>query len=82
MSFARVLKNLDGIRQWQFIQKDKSKYLLKLNVQKEKFDLENTLLEIRKIVGQDADVQIEYVEDIPVLALGKRKMVICEWKKS
>ena len=82
MSFARVLKNLDGIRQWQFIQKDKSKYLLKLNVQKEKFDLENTLLEIRKIVGQDADVQIEYVEDIPVLASGKRKMVICEWKKS
>lgn len=73
MSFARVLKNLDGIRQWQFIQKDKSKYLLKLNVQKEKFDLENTLLEIRKIVGQDADVQIEYVEDIPVLASGKRK---------
>ena len=49
---------------------------------KEKFDLENTLLEIRKIVGQDADVQIEYVEDIPVLASGKRKMVICEWKKS
>mgnify|MGYP000618149560 FL=1 len=51
-------------------------------MQKEKFDLENTLLEIRKIVGQDADVQIEYVEDIPVLASGKRKMVICEWKKS
>ncbi|MGN0620902.1 MAG: hypothetical protein ACI4I9_03445 [Porcipelethomonas sp.] len=81
MSFARILKNLSGIIQWQFIQKDKSQYLLKLNVQKETFELENTLEQIKHIVGQNAEILIEYVDNIPVLASGKRKMVICEWKK-
>lgn len=82
MSFARVLKNLPGIVQWQFIQKDKSEYLLKLNIQKDSFDLENTISQIKQIVGHDANIITEYVDDIPVLASGKRKMVICEWKKS
>lgn len=80
MNFARVLKNLPGIVQWQFIQKDEKAYLLKLNY-KEELDLDNVIKEIKTIVGEDAEVSIEKVDDIPVLASGKRKPVICEWEK-
>ena len=81
MNFARVLKNLPGIVQWQFIQKNEKIYVLKLNY-KENLELENLIKEIKEIVGDDADVSIERVNDIPVLASGKRKPVICEWEKN
>lgn len=80
MNFARILKNLPGIIQWQFIQKNEKEYVVKLNVN-EKLNLENTISEIKSVVGEDANICVEYVDDIPVLASGKRKPVICEWKK-
>jgi len=80
MSFARVLKNLNGIVQWQFIQKGQKEYLLKIN-KKEGFDEANTISEIKALIGEDAVLSTEYVDEIPVLASGKRKSVICEWKK-
>ena len=80
MSFARVLKNLPGISQWQFIQKDKAAYVLKINRIKDSFDENETIKQMLLIIGNDADFSIEYVEEIPVLNSGKRKSVICEWK--
>lgn len=79
MNFARILKNLPGIIQWQFIQKDEKEYVIKLNVSKDS-NVEKTLCEIKNILGDDAIVRVEYVDDIPVLASGKRKPVVCEWK--
>jgi Coenzyme F390 synthetase len=81
MNFARVLKNIQGIVQWQFIQKDEKEYILKLNYN-ERIDLDNVIKEIKNIVGADASVMCERVDDIPVLASGKRKPVICEWEKN
>lgn len=80
MNFARILKNLPGIIQWQFIQKDEKEYLVKLNIS-EKCDVKNIIDEIKEVLGPSAVINIEYVSDIPVLASGKRKPVICEWKK-
>lgn len=80
MNFARILKNLPGIIQWQFIQKGEKDYLIKLNVDK-RVSVENTVKEIKAVLGDDANVNVEYVNDIPVLASGKRKSVVCEWKK-
>lgn len=79
MAFARILKNIDGIKQWQFIQNDEKKYLLKLNSDKS-FDVENCKVEIKKILGNNADIEIEYVDEIPVLGSGKRKAVINNWR--
>lgn len=81
MSFARILKNISGIRQWQFIQKDEKDYLLRLNVEKE-LNEDAVIKEIKDVLGQEANVKTEYVSDIPVLASGKRKSVICEWKNN
>lgn len=80
MNFARILKNISGIQQWQFIQKTRNSYVLKLNVNKE-VDQENILFELKKVIGIDAYCEIKMVDEIPVLASGKRKSVICEWNK-
>ena len=80
MNFARVLKNFSGIKQWQFIQKTEKEYLLKLNAEIN-IDQKRIIQEILNIVG-NGNVSIEFVDDIPVLASGKRKPVICEWKNN
>lgn len=81
MTFARVLKNIEGIIQWQFIQRDEKIYALKLNMDST-IDLGKLITEIKNIVGKESIISIEKVEEIPVLASGKRKPVVCEWKKS
>ncbi len=81
MTFARVLKNIPAIIQWQFIQKDEKTYCVKLNVSKD-VNMEEIRSEILLIVGEDADIAFEQVDDIPVLASGKRKPVVNEWKNS
>ena len=81
MNFARILKNLPGIIQWQFVQKGKKDYLVRLNLEQGS-DVGNTIMEIKNVLGMDADISVEFVDDIPILASGKRKPVICEWEKS
>ena len=85
MTIGRILKHFDCILQWQFIQKDAKLYLLKLIL---KSSINNTDEYISSIVvllkdalGDDAEIQIELVDGIPVLSSGKRKPVINEWKK-
>lgn len=80
MNFARVLKNFSGIKQWQFIQKGEKEYLLKLNAERS-IDQNKIIQETLNIVG-NGNISIEFVDDILVLASGKRKLVICEWKKN
>jgi phenylacetate-CoA ligase len=76
MSLARILKNYNEILQWQFIQKTENSYLLKLNL---KNDINmDCLSQLKEIFGCDADIEVEVVDEIPVLASGKRKSVICE----
>lgn len=80
MSFARILKNIDGIKQWQFIQNDETKYMLKLNCDKN-LDENNCKNAVKKVLGDKAEIEIEYVDEIPVLGSGKRKAVINNWRK-
>ena len=80
MTLSRILKYYPNILQWQFIQKDAIRYILKI-VLKEGTSLNET--EISKLLqesfGKDADIRFEYVNDIPVLNSGKRKPVVCEY---
>lgn len=80
MSLARVLKNFPGIIQWQFIQKEEKSYLVKFNFSEEK-DVSLCVEQLKQILGDDSDISVEYVDEIPILASGKRKPVINEWKK-
>ena len=80
MALARVLKNLQGIVQWQFVQTDEKEYRIRLNME-EAVGTEDCMKELKKILGEDANISIELVDEIPILASGKRKPVVNEWKK-
>jgi phenylacetate-CoA ligase len=65
------------VSQFQFIQNDSNKYLLKLNCLGNTFPSKQTLLEeLKTFVGNDADIELELVDNIPVLASGKRKKIV------
>lgn len=64
------------IIQYQFIQKTKTSYHFKLNLNVA-FERENELIEeFKKYFGQDASITVEYVKEIPLLNSGKRKKVL------
>ncbi|AOW20095.1 phenylacetate--CoA ligase family protein [Urechidicola croceus] len=66
----------EGINQYQLIQNGKRDYLFKMNVSK-KFDKEKELISLyQTYFGNDAKINIEYVNDIPLLSSGKRKKVL------
>lgn len=69
------------LRQYQFIQNGENDYVLKLNAQQDAVVREKELLDaIKEYVGIDANIHLEYVDEIPLLASGKRKQVICNYK--
>ena len=66
-----------GVRQFQFIQKKKREYVLKLNVDKDTFMQEDKIISIlTQRLGNDAEIRIEYCDEIPVLASGKRRYIV------
>lgn len=83
MLLSRTLKHFDQIVQWQFIQKKEKEYCLKVimqpNCRTESY-LNSAISELLKVLGSDAIINIEQVNDIPVLSSRKRKPVINEWK--
>lgn len=67
------------IKQWQFIQKDNKQYVLRLAFEKEdKTAIEIAQRELKKLLGNDALIDIVCVDEIPVMNSGKRKIVINE----
>lgn len=84
MAIGRILKHYDEIAQWQFIQKGRKEYAIKIVMKTNKTasDYLQTVLPILKeTLGEDAVITLLQTDDIPVLASGKRKPVINEWTK-
>ncbi|WP_038262986.1 phenylacetate--CoA ligase family protein [Zhouia amylolytica] len=64
------------IHQYQFIQNDVNQYTFKFKVSAE-FNSEDQIKNEFKIhLGNDAQINFEYVDDIPLLSSGKRKVVV------
>ena len=80
MALARILKNLKGIIQWQFIQTGEHEYKIRLNME-ENISTKECEAELLDLLGERAEISVEKVEEIPILASGKRKPVVNEWKK-
>lgn len=66
--------------QYQFIQTGEKSYLIKLNVDKEFLHEKKLIDAFLNYLGEDALISIEYVNEIPLLASGKRKRVLNTWK--
>lgn len=74
--------NYTEIDQYQFIQKDIKEYLFKICI-RGTFQREKKLIEeFKGYLGKDANFKVEYVEEIPLLASGKRKKVVNDYYTS
>lgn len=70
------------LKQYQLIQEDANRYVMKLNLDSLPFLREDDMLnDIKEYLGADANIEIKYVDEIPLLSSGKRKQVICNYKK-
>lgn len=76
-TFANSIRTFDEILQYQVIQNGARDYVLKLNLGGAAFPRERELAELLKsYLGADAILKIEYTDEIPVLASGKRRCLI------
>lgn len=69
------VRYFDEIKQYQFIQNRRNNYTLKLNLFSP-IDEDRILAALRTYLGDDAQVEFVYVDEIPLLGSGKRKLVI------
>jgi phenylacetate-CoA ligase len=66
------------IIQYQFVQKSRTRYQFKINMDRP-FNREVELAaEFREVLGQGAEIFFTYVNEIPLLSSGKRKKVVNE----
>lgn len=79
-SISRCMCKVKNVRQWQFIQKNEKEYLLKVNISSEieEQDIKNRLCHE---LGDAAKINIQYVDEIPVLNSSKRKYIMNEYKR-
>lgn len=68
------------ILQFQFIQEEEKQYIIKLNESERHYEDAEFIGLFKSILGEDAEIIIEHVSEIPVLRSGKRKKVVCNYK--
>ena len=66
----------DDILQWQFVQDEEKKYHFNLNARQE-MDCSGIIEAFKVYLGSDAEIAVNYVDEIPTLASNKRRMVVC-----
>lgn len=70
------------ITQFQLIQQESKKYLLKLNVPDSYRNTDKVIEILKSQLGLNAIIEVEKVNEIPVLNSGKRRYIVNEYKKS
>ncbi|NCB92717.1 MAG: phenylacetate--CoA ligase family protein [Clostridia bacterium] len=77
--FMNILLNFEGvIYQARCIQWEKKRYELLLNADKEKLNIDEVLAAYRKYLGEEAQIDVTYVDELPIQASGK--FMVCENK--
>ena len=75
-----MMKYIDVV-QFQFIQEHQKKYTIKLNTSKSFNDENSLILDVKNVLGSDSIIKIEYVDEVPLLDSGKRKIIINNYKE-
>ncbi|MEP1488275.1 MAG: hypothetical protein ABJK28_07585 [Algibacter sp.] len=68
----------EELKQFQFAQKGSNDYVFRLNPWNTFTKEKDLLADSKAYLGQDANISIEYVKEVPLLSSGKRKPVINE----
>lgn len=69
------LWDINGVKQYRFIQEDVKKYTIWLNGNEEEMDKDEIIGRIKPYLGEEAEITVSMVDEIPVLASGKRKYI-------
>lgn len=69
----------EGIKQWQFIQNTQKEYVMKLNADQE-VDIQKIRCRLCDVLGHDAKIEFQYVDEIPLLSSNKRRAVVCNYR--
>lgn len=78
---CRTMRLSQGIEQWQFIQDEPKKYTLKITANtEEKPNVDKEVASFLDTLGHDAEFNVEYVENIPVMNSLKRKLIVSKLK--
>ncbi|RST74181.1 phenylacetate--CoA ligase family protein [Siminovitchia acidinfaciens] len=76
------MKDVEGVKKFQFIQKGKNDYVMNVIPDSSFFNEEQVMNILRDILGEDADIRLIPVEDIPTLASGKTPYIVNEYIKT
>ncbi len=69
--------NNPHVRQWQFVQESKRSYTLIITSKdKNKIPVDKLKDELQALLGEDSIVNIRFIEEMPILSSGKRKVII------
>lgn len=78
-SIDYAIRSMSKLLQFQIIQKEKKKYELRLIVSEKYSDSEEIARNrLKSYLGSDAIIEVNFVDEIPLLKTGKRKIVINE----
>lgn len=69
------LWDVQGVKQYRFVQEGPAQYTLQLNGDPGRMDQQEILERIRPYLGKTAKIRVELVDEVPVLASGKRKYI-------
>ncbi|MEX0289657.1 MAG: CoF synthetase [Flavobacteriaceae bacterium] len=76
-----ALEAYQNVKQFQLIQEGQKNYTIKLNIDNT-FEHEEELIKIyREYLGNDAQIRFDYVNEIPLLASGKRRLTVNNYYK-
>ncbi len=71
---------VEGVKQWQFIQETADGYVLKLNCSEQINPME-IIDKLKGVLGTTANIDVQFVDEIPVVSSNKRRAVICNYQK-
>ena len=69
------------MNQFQIIQHNKKEYTFKVNIDTEFIREDELFLYYKAYLGMDSKVSIAYVNEIPLLSSGKRRIIINLYKE-
>ncbi len=79
---CRTMRLAKGIQQWQFIQENRNSFTIKVLPEPNiTIDLSKEIQQYQEILGSNALIKIEIVDDLPVLSSLKRKLIVSHYKK-
>lgn len=79
-SITNKMERFSGVKQFQLIQEGKKDYRLLLKVWGKTYKEDDIRSLLNNILGEDANIIIDYVDSIEALSSGKYKTIICNYK--